>query len=192
MFRTLLKSVANAFERVEIPYMIIGGQATLLYGEPRLTQDIDLTIAAGPDRLPDVLRTVEEEGSKVLVDDVEEFVRDTMVLPCADRYSNIRLDCIFSFSPYELDAVARAVDVNIDGTMVRYATAEDLVIHKIFAGRPRDLEDVRGILLRQENVDDAYITTCLKQFDESLKKSYTEQFHEIRHAIEKPKEGLHS
>jgi hypothetical protein len=51
MFGPLLERIAIALDGAGIPYMIIGGQAVLLYGEPRLTKDIDITIGAGPDRL---------------------------------------------------------------------------------------------------------------------------------------------
>jgi hypothetical protein len=32
--------VARELKEASIPYMVIGGQAVLLYGEPRLTRDI--------------------------------------------------------------------------------------------------------------------------------------------------------
>ncbi len=35
--------------------MLIGGQAVLLHGRPRLTEDIDITVGADPGRLDEVL-----------------------------------------------------------------------------------------------------------------------------------------
>jgi hypothetical protein len=35
MFESLLERIALTLEQAHIPYMIIGGQAVLLYGEPR-------------------------------------------------------------------------------------------------------------------------------------------------------------
>ncbi len=43
MFEHLLAKIATALNKAEIPYMVIGGQAVLLYGEPRLTKGIDIT-----------------------------------------------------------------------------------------------------------------------------------------------------
>ncbi len=40
--------------------MLIGGQAVLLHGEPRLTQDIDVTLGVGLDRLADLLSVTNE------------------------------------------------------------------------------------------------------------------------------------
>ncbi len=44
MFQNLLARLGRALERARIPYMVIGGQAVLLHGEPRLTRDIDVTL----------------------------------------------------------------------------------------------------------------------------------------------------
>ena len=43
MFKDLLEKIALGLEEAGMPYMIIGGQAVLLHGEPRLTRDIDAT-----------------------------------------------------------------------------------------------------------------------------------------------------
>jgi hypothetical protein len=49
MFDSILQRLANALTDSHIPYMVIGGQAVLLYGEPRATKDIDVTLGIGPD-----------------------------------------------------------------------------------------------------------------------------------------------
>jgi len=180
MFEQLLESIAQGLERLAIPYMLIGGQAVLLYGEPRLTRDIDVTIGAGPERLSEVLDWVRGRGWQVLVDVPAEFVARTMVLPCLDPSSGVRIDLIFSFSPYERQALQRARKVAIGSTQVCFASIEDLVIHKVFAGRPRDLEDVRGILLKNRGIDLEYVQTWLREFDLSLGEKLLERFEKLR------------
>ncbi len=61
--------------------MIIGGQAVLVYGEPRLTKDIDITLGVDIDELDRILKIVEELQLRVLPQDVRTFVEKTMVLP---------------------------------------------------------------------------------------------------------------
>lgn len=178
MFTALLEKVASALDRAGIPYMVIGGQAVLRYGEARLTRDIDLTLGADVDRLPDVLSVTAECGFDVLVDP-EPFVRETMVLPCSDPGSGIRLDLVFSFSPYEREAIARALPVTIGATQVRFATMEDLVIHKVIAGRPRDMEDVRGILLRNPGLDGPLVEKHLDTIGSAVGEPYLERFREV-------------
>ena len=42
MFDQIIARVGAALDRAGLPDMIIGGQAVLLHGEPRLTRDIDI------------------------------------------------------------------------------------------------------------------------------------------------------
>ena len=62
--------------------------------------------------------------------------------------SSIRIDFILSESGYELEALSRARVVKTGGAGVRFAAPEDLIVHKIIAGRPRDLDDVRAVLAK--------------------------------------------
>jgi len=164
--------------------MVIGGQAVLLYGEPRLTRDIDITLGIGINELSKVKAVVTSLGLKILVKDEKEFVEKTMVLPTVEKESNIRIDFIFSFSPYERQAITRAKEVKLGRTSIRFASLEDVVIHKIVSGRPRDLEDIKSILIKNPNYDSDYILAWLKEFDQSLKEKFEERFKEIEKEIE--------
>ena len=139
----------------------------MFYGEPRLTRDIDITLGVDVDHLRDVLAVVQELNLKPLPKEIESFVRQTMVLPALDEHTGIRVDFIFSYTPYETGAIKRAKKVKIMGQEVNLASPEDLIIHKIFAGRPRDIEDVRSVLLKNPDVDIQYVREWLKEFDES-------------------------
>lgn len=76
MFTRILKQIARALDKAGIPYMVIGGQAVLLYGEPRLTKDIDITLGMILEHLPEVLEVIRDMGLGILVDP-EEFTRRT-------------------------------------------------------------------------------------------------------------------
>lgn len=148
-FKALLARLSRVLEEREVPFMIIGGQAVLLHGEPRLTQDVDVTLGVGPARLPDVLSVCQELDFEPLPENVEDFVQTTFVLPAADRVTGIRVDLIFSTTTYEAEAISRAQSVDVGEAFVPFATAEDLIIHKLFAGRPRDIEDAAGVVRRK-------------------------------------------
>lgn len=180
MFEELLSRLGEALKNHHIPYMIIGGQAVLLYGEPRLTRDIDITLGVNIDRLEDIVKIVKMIPLKFLPSDVYGFVKSTMVLPTIHEDTGIRVDFIFSFSPYEQQAISHSRKISILGKEVSFATPEDVIIHKIFAGRPRDLEDVRTILLKNPDIDLRYIEEWLKEFDNSMEGSNLLQiFNEI-------------
>jgi predicted nucleotidyltransferase len=167
MFEKILSRIGVSLSKHSLPYMVVGGQAVLLYGEPRLTRDIDITLGVDVDHLGEVLAVVQELNLKPLPKEIESFVRETMVLPTLDEHTGIRVDFIFSYTPYETGAIKRGNKVKIMGQEVNIASPEDLIIHKIFAGRPRDIEDVRTVLLKNPDVDLQYIREWLKEFDES-------------------------
>jgi hypothetical protein len=47
--------------------MVIGGQAVLLYGEPRLTRDIDVTLGIGVEELGRIKKVLPAKRLKSLV-----------------------------------------------------------------------------------------------------------------------------
>ncbi len=165
MFDETIARIGASLERAGIPYMIIGGQAVLLYGEPRLTRDIDITLGVNIDRLETLLAVAQQLSLKPLPEDTAAFVRQTMVLPTLDEATGIRVDFIFSFTPYESQAILRAKKVRILDQDVCFAAVEDLIIHKIFAGRPRDIEDVQAVILKNPALEIPYIEEWLKAFD---------------------------
>ncbi|MEE8550839.1 MAG: nucleotidyl transferase AbiEii/AbiGii toxin family protein [Gemmatimonadota bacterium] len=166
-FESLLARLTEELEAQELNFMLIGGQAVLLHGRPRLTEDIDLTLAAGPESLSRVLVACRNLRLEPLPEDVEAFVRRTFVLPAAEPETGIRVDFIFSTIPYERQAIERAVRVELKGVAVPFATAEDLILHKLFAGRARDLEDAAGVVRRQgAKLDWAYLERWAESFAE--------------------------
>jgi hypothetical protein len=178
MFAELLARISAALESAAIPYMVIGGQAVLVHGEPRLTRDIDITLGVSVDGVGQVVSAVAAVPLTPLVDP-ESFVRETYVLPCQDPQSGLRVDLVFSDSAYEQQAIARSRSVKLAGQDVRFATAEDLIIHKLIAGRPRDIEDVRGIIGRNARLDATLIRRVLGEFEQTLERSLVTTFDEL-------------
>ncbi len=180
MFEQLIVKIGGALDNASIPYMIIGGQAVLLYGEPRLTRDIDITLGINTDKLPKLLTVVDDIGSIPIPEDLETFVRETYVLPVRDKISNIRIDFIFSYTPYERQAIKRANKIKLKGVFLNFASVEDVIIHKIFSGRPRDIEDVKSIILKNPKFDITYLRRWLKEFNATVKgKDFLNCFEKI-------------
>jgi len=161
----LIKKIAQRLDKDKIPYMIIGGQAVLLYGTPRLTRDIDITLGIDTDKFPLIEGICRKLGLKVLPENPEDFTRETKVLPAEELKLRIRVDFIFSFTPYEAQAIKRTKEVVMNGYPVKFASCEDVIIHKIFAGRAVDEEDVKNILIKnKKSIDLEYIRRWLSEF----------------------------
>ncbi len=164
-FPQFIADLAVALAQRDLPFMLIGGQAVLLHGAPRLTEDIDVTLGADLSALPKVREVCSALGLEPLPRDVAQFVRETFLLPARDPASGIRVDFIFSTTPYERQAIERAVGVELAGRTVPFATAEDLILHKLFAGRPRDEEDALSVVRRKAGeLDWAYLERWAEEF----------------------------
>jgi hypothetical protein len=184
VFEELLKRLAIALDRAALPYMVFGGQAVLLYGEPRLTRDIDITLGVAPDRADAVLRVIGELQLQVLVADARQFLNETLVLPALDPASNIRIDFVFSLTEYERQAIARSNIVQLGGVAVRFVTLEDLVVMKVIAGRPRDLEDVAAVLRKNPGFDRQHVERWLQNFDAELEGEFLPAFEQVLGRLE--------
>jgi hypothetical protein len=132
------------------------------------------------DRLDELLLIAEELSLTALPEDVPSFVQKTMVLHVLEKSTGIRVDFIFSFTAYERQAIGRAKRIFLSGQEVCFASLEDLILHKIFSGRPRDLEDVRILVLKNPGIDGPYIRGWLKEFDAAVqKKEFLDTFEKI-------------
>lgn len=164
MFEKLLAKIAQNLDRDKIPYMVIGGQAVLLYGTPRLTRDIDITLGIDTDGFALIKEACRRLKLKILPKDPEEFAKNTKVLPAEETALKIRVDFIFSFTAYERQAIKRAKKVSLNGYPVKFASCEDVIIHKLFAGRAIDEEDVKNILVKhKDSVNAEYIKKWLSK-----------------------------
>lgn len=165
MIEKLIKKTVQQLDQHKIPYMIIGGQAVLVYGRPRLTRDIDITLGVDTDRFDSIEGVCKKLKLRILVENPEDFARDTKVLPAEEPDSKVRIDFIFSFTPYEEHAIKNTKQVLIDGYPVRFASCEDIIIHKMVAGRAIDEEDVKSILTKNKNaIDFEYVNKWLSEF----------------------------
>ena len=71
MIAALIKRLVQHLDRRKVPYMIIGGQAVLLYGRPRLTRDIDITLGVDTDHFATIDELCKDADLRILVDNPE-------------------------------------------------------------------------------------------------------------------------
>jgi CRISPR/Cas system endoribonuclease Cas6 (RAMP superfamily) len=58
-----------------------------------------------------------------------------------------------------------------------------LIIHKIIAGRERDLEDVKSILLKNKKINENYILKWLSEFESVLQENLIERFKKVKKEV---------
>ena len=164
-----LVAMAERLEILRIPYIVIGGMANAIWGEPRATLDVDVTVWVDDVEIPSVPERLADQFS-ILPEHPVDFVRQTRVLPIETR-AGVRIDLIFGMLPFEWTAIQRGVSQLVAGKPVRFCTAEDLILHKIISHRDRDLQDVKAILHRLgPHLDRDYLEPRLQDLAEALER----------------------
>jgi hypothetical protein len=167
--------LARSLDSLEIPYMVIGGFAVTVWGEPRLTRDVDATIQCDPANDAAITELVRVLPSRSI--DPVAFVRSTRVLPVATE-GGVHVDLIFAGLPYELGAITRALAIEIGGYPVKVCTPEDLIILKIISQRPRDREDITSVVrVRGNQLDRGYLDPIVKELSEALEDRSMLEFY---------------
>lgn len=111
----LVSRLANALSRAGIPYLVIGGQALLLYSKPRYTHDTDVVVVLAVEEYEKLLQTLGALGLRCLTADPGKFVIENRVLPFVDEKTRQPVEIIFSTAPFEKSAVERANVIELEG-----------------------------------------------------------------------------
>jgi hypothetical protein len=129
-------------------FCFIGAVAVQRWGEPRLTQDADLTLLTGfGSEAPFVDALLASfDGRR---SDARDFALRYRVLLLGAR-NGVPLDVSLGAMPFEERAVERASDFPVgEGKSLLTCSAEDLIVFKAFAGRAKDWLDIEGVAVRQ-------------------------------------------
>lgn len=128
-------------------FCFIGGIALQRWGEPRLTADVDLTILTGFGGEAGYIEQLCGAFPERTPDAAEFAHRSRVLLLRSER--GIPIDISLGALPFEERVVDRASDHRfLANARLTTCSAEDLVVLKAFADRPRDWSDIEGVLLR--------------------------------------------
>jgi hypothetical protein len=103
---------------------------------------------------------------------VGDFVARTRVLPFLHAATRMPLDVVLAGPGLEEEFLARAQRVDLEGVVVPVLAAEDLIVTKTLAGRPKDRDDVVGILReRGTSLDLEQVRRTLRLLERALDQS---------------------
>lgn len=167
--RTTLADVVSLLQKCDVPHALIGGLAVSARGHSRLTADVDLIVAIDTQRAIELAAALADTRFQPLFSEVQEVIERAFILPLIHRDTKVKVDLAIGVSGFERQAVARAESCNVLGTDVAVATAEDLIIMKALAGRPRDEQDLRGMVIAQgAQLDWEYCESTASALGEAL------------------------
>jgi hypothetical protein len=144
------EAAAEILDATGVEWALIGGLAALRYRRtPRLTVDADFLATY----VPGLAEAFRDAGYEV----TESAQPGEPPHLLAVRGKGDVIDVLLAVVEYQHVALERAVD--------RVLTAEDVIVHKLIAWRPRDRNDIASILEVVTDLDEAYIELWAAEWD---------------------------
>jgi hypothetical protein len=150
----------------EIGHMVIGGFAATIWGEPRFTRDLNVTVSVPSESLRPTIELM-ISAFPSLASDPLKFVTETRVLPI--MVGSVPVYLVFAALPYEEEAIGRARLIKLTSGTLPICAPEDLILHKIAAQRPKDYEDIEGVFrYRHAELDYGYLDPRVEELADAL------------------------
>ena len=159
-----LADLTKWLDEARILAVVIGGVAASVLGRPRLTRDIDALAILPETAWSQAVTAAARHGIVPRIEDTLDFARRSRVLLMRHSASAINLDITFGGLPFERSAVERGSAHSIGGVLVRLPRVEDLLVMKAVAHRPKDLEDIAGLLDANPGADIAEVRGWVREF----------------------------
>jgi hypothetical protein len=148
--------------------MLIGGVAVVARGVARLTDDVDATVVGAELDLDAAITILSRHGIIPRIADATRFARQSQVLLLRHVPSDTPLDLSLAWLQFELDAIERAERLDLSGVDAPVATAEDLLVYKAIAWRPRDRDDIERLMAAGHSIDLVRVQATVEELAEAL------------------------
>jgi predicted nucleotidyltransferase len=148
----VLADTVGAFERADVPYVLIGGLASAVHGRPRTSRDIDVLV-----RHADARRALEALADAGF--ETEETNPQWIFKATKD---DVQVDLIFWLKGdiyLDDEMLERSQECDLDGVRVRVIPPEDLIVVKAVIHdeqTPRHWGDALGVIA-DTNLDWDYL-----------------------------------
>lgn len=170
--RRLLVRVARILERLEIPYIVTGGIAVLIWGRPRFTADIDIVVELDWEKVDNLEKALMALGEFGYVDKgiMREALRQKGEFNFIDGNTGVKVDfwILNKSDPLDVLRLKRKVARKVLGKTVYFISPEDLVLSKLkwyqIGESTRQFEDIESVLkISGEKLDMKYIKHWAKK-----------------------------
>jgi hypothetical protein len=160
----LLIEVAAVLDVHGIAYMITGSIASSLFGEPRLTHDIDVIVRVSPQDAPKIAGSF--PPPRYYLDDresIKEMIRQATMFNLIDTHTGDKVDFwVLTGSPFDQSRFDRRMSVSVFGTTLWVSSPEDIILAKLrwadlSGGSEKQFRDaLRVFEVQREGLDTRY------------------------------------
>jgi hypothetical protein len=158
----LVLKVIDEFERLCIPYMLVGSYSSNYYGRPRSTHDADFVVEISDEQISKLRTGLSPElqmDTQMSFETVTMHMRYVIVHPKSAFKIEVFL---LADDVYHQERFRRRRQVEFEGRLAWLPTPEDVVVQKVYWGqtarRAKDIEDVQQVLsVQRGKLDLVYI-----------------------------------
>lgn len=148
--------VVSFLEKHRYPYLIIGGIAAGVLGEPRATGDIDIDIKIKKITINEFLKRLQEEGFAYDKIEVTKRIKETGTFKI--WYGGVHIDFLISSTKFEESALERYKRIRLFGIEANFPSPEDMILFKVIPARPIDKIDITNIVIcHKDKLDTKYL-----------------------------------
>jgi hypothetical protein len=166
----LLERLAQTLETLRIPYLITGSMATIAYGEPRFTNDIDVVVRLASHQIDGLCGAFPAEEFYISREAVADAVAHRTQFNVLHPTSGLKIDVMVADdSEFNQARFSRARSLRVAvGRDVTFASPEDVIIKKLVfyreGGSEKHLRDISGVLkIMGAEIDRAYIERWVRR-----------------------------
>jgi hypothetical protein len=160
----LLRYATGRLERLGLRYFVTGSSATIFYGEPRFTNDIDIVLDLPPERIAELCAAFPADEFYVSEEAARQAVARHGQFNVIHPASGLKLDLMIpSETPFNRSRFARVRRLHpAPDYDVTFASVEDVILKKLEycreGGSDKHLRDITGVLkVSGRDVDLGYI-----------------------------------
>ncbi|MBI5746599.1 MAG: hypothetical protein HZA13_06340 [Nitrospirae bacterium] len=160
----LLQEVVEALERLQVPYIVTGAVASMAYGEPRLTNDIDIVVAIEERHIAGLLSAFPSDEFYISEDMIREAIHHQREFNIIHPASGLKVDIMIKKdTPFDNSRFSRFHKIYpAKSYQANFAAPEDVIIKKMEfyreGGSEKHLRDITGILrVSEKEIDLNYI-----------------------------------
>jgi hypothetical protein len=148
--------VIDVLERLEIPYMVVGGFAAIFYGQPRLTIDVDIVVDMKATHIKPFISAFPIPAYYASEDGIRDSLKRRYPFNVIQPATGAKIDLVpLPDDLFTKIAFQRRQQMMFDqeGNKAWFITAEDIILAKLMAFEntqsDKHLNDVRGVLITQ-------------------------------------------
>lgn len=161
----LLQEVVAAMESLHIRYLVTGAVAAIAYGEPRLTNDIDIVAGIDESHIPGLLNAFPQEAFYISDEMIRQAIQHSGQFNIIHPASGLKVDIMISKdTPFDQSRFSRIRRIApSESYEADFASPEDVIIKKMAyykeGGSEKHLRDIAGILkISGAEIDRSYIS----------------------------------